>query len=36
MLSPADLPWVVVPQLVVQAVGMSLLSLDLGDDIKHV
>lgn len=32
----ADLPGVVVPQLLVQAVGVSLLSLDLGDDIKHV
>lgn len=31
-----DLPWVVVPQLLVQAVGVSFLSLDLGDDIKNL
>lgn len=31
-----DLAWVVVPQLVVQAVGVSFLSLDLGDDIKNL
>lgn len=32
----ADLSWVVVPQLVVQPVGVGLLPLDLGDDVKHV
>lgn len=31
-----DLPWVIVPQLLVQAVRMSFLPLDLGDDIKHL
>ena len=36
VLEPADLAGVVVPQLLVQAVGVSLLSLDLGDDIKDV
>lgn len=31
-----DLPRVVVPQLLVQAVGVSLLPLDLGDDVEDV
>lgn len=36
VLEPADLPGVVVPQLLVQPVRVSLLSLDLGDDVKDV
>ncbi len=31
-----DLAWVVVPQLLVQAVGVSFLSLDLSNDIKNL
>lgn len=32
----ADLSRVVVPQLVVQPVGVGFLPLDLGDDVKHL
>ena len=31
-----DLSGVVVPQLLVEAVGVGLLPLDLGDDVEHV